>query len=624
MKHFKIHYPLKNLKHLFMHSLTELILVHLLATFLLLIATTFLTYSQPPNEFNCGIEERLAKIYSNPELLEQYEKNKRPITQSNLLALSMLECTPATRVDVPLAFHFDNTFSCADASCILTEIQDVITTLNQNFADNRNSQNAVNCTAAYPDISSGTCVNFYLAAPPECSGLEATTDAAITIGQFVGSWSAGGNGAGVCWDDYLNVFIQGVNGHLGQNSSTGVSDQIPGYLDADGIGEGITIRADAFGGIGNSCGIFDTNVARSEGGTVAHEVGHYLSLPHIWGDVNGGGCEGDDGFSDTPNQARHFRGCPDDCIDSGCDGVQQTANFMNYTNDLCKDVFSEQQAMAMWDCAQTIFGHLNIREVSLDNPIICRGCTDPCAPNFEELAFFDDNSCSNYSTGCNDNDCNTEDSYDFVNCSCVNIPLQEPDCDDNNCNTDDIYDRDNCNCIYVPIVPLLCDQDPCTNNGIYIYDYNSCMCLLEESTAPGCIDENACNYNPIANCDDGSCDYGLATCEDPCKPITGCMQPVSINYNPDACVDDGSCRYPNQPIFYPQPAQSTVTIAIDNNMLGADITISNIRGEIMPVRFQGSTNNNIFSLDISIYEPGIYYFTAVKGDNRVNGSFIKA
>ena len=48
----------------------------------------------------------------------------------------------------------------------------------------------------------------------------------------------------------------------------------------------------------------------------------------------------------------------------------------------------------------------------------------------------------------------------------------------------------------------------------------------------GCIDVSACNFNPFATTDDGSC-Y-------PC----GCTYPNACNYNPEALEDDGSCLYP--------------------------------------------------------------------------------
>ncbi len=654
----------------------------LLATLLLMtsIGATF-CHSQVDNERAiCGIEKRLEKIYNDPVLLEEYEENKNPITRQNVLALSRLDCTSANTIQVPLAFHFDDAFSCADAFCILTEIEDVIATLNKNFSDNRDSENAANCLDAYTQVSRGACINFYLARPPVCSELDTLTDAAITIGVFHGSWSAGGNGAGGCWDDYLNIFVQNDNGFLGQIGYLGISDQIPGYLEPEGPGEGITMIASSFGGADTPCGEFDTDTTYGEGATLAHEIGHYLGLPHIWGDVNGGGCDGDDGFEDTPNQAREYWGCPDGCVESGCGENQQTANFMNYSDGACKDMFTVEQAEALNYCAIQFFAHLNILEANLNDPIICRGCTDPCAPNFDSNAFFEDDTCLDYNTicddencntndsydylnctcvnifipehncddgdcntvdnydysncicvntpipepNCNDYDCNTDDSYDYLNCTCVNTFIPEPDCDDNNCNTEDIYNRESCSCSNIPLPQLTCDQEYCTNGGTYVYDYDTCMCLLDQSTALGCTDESACNFNPLANCDDNSCNHGISSCIDPCEPILGCMHQISINYNPDACIEDGSCRYPNQPIFAPSPAESTLTVTIDDDMLGAEIVITNTSGELMPVIINGSTNYNSFTLDISSYEPGIYYFTAIKDDQMISGSFIKA
>ena len=51
----------------------------------------------------------------------------------------------------------------------------------------------------------------------------------------------------------------------------------------------------------------------------------------------------------------------------------------------------------------------------------------------------------------------------------------------------------------------------------------------------GCTDPDALNYDPIANYDDGSCEYAIG------EPIPGCTDPTAINYNPNATFDDGSC-----------------------------------------------------------------------------------
>jgi gliding motility-associated-like protein len=48
----------------------------------------------------------------------------------------------------------------------------------------------------------------------------------------------------------------------------------------------------------------------------------------------------------------------------------------------------------------------------------------------------------------------------------------------------------------------------------------------------GCTDPTACNFDPLAGCDDGSC------------TPSGCMDNQSCNFNPLAGCDDGSCVYP--------------------------------------------------------------------------------
>jgi len=79
------------------------------------------------------------------------------------------------------------------------------------------------------------------------------------------------------------------------------------------------------------------------------------------------------------------------------------------------------------------------------------------------------------------------------------------------------------------------------------------------SLPEGCMDGNACNYDPAAMIDDGSCDYSCYGCIDPlaCNydpaatqadgscdySCYGCMDPTAENYDPTATIDDGSCVY---------------------------------------------------------------------------------
>lgn len=57
---------------------------------------------------------------------------------------------------------------------------------------------------------------------------------------------------------------------------------------------------------------------------------------------------------------------------------------------------------------------------------------------------------------------------------------------------------------------------------------------VECTMSDGCTDELACNYDPTATVDDGSCDY--VSC-------VGCTDPMAYNYDDEATIDSGCCFY---------------------------------------------------------------------------------
>ena len=82
----------------------------------------------------------------------------------------------------------------------------------------------------------------------------------------------------------------------------------------------------------------------------------------------------------------------------------------------------------------------------------------------------------------------------------------------------------------------------------------------------GCLDPAACNFDPMANTDDGSCIVPVANCslcnatndgldlidadgDGVCdgEEIAGCTNPEAVNYNPEATDDDGSCSFESIP-----------------------------------------------------------------------------
>ncbi len=85
-----------------------------------------------------------------------------------------------------------------------------------------------------------------------------------------------------------------------------------------------------------------------KGRTMTHEVGHWLGLRHIWGEDGAGGCDSDDYCNDTPNAANSNGGCPigaDSCPASP--GVDMIENYMDYTDDSCMNVFTQDQKARM-------------------------------------------------------------------------------------------------------------------------------------------------------------------------------------------------------------------------------------------------------------------------------------
>jgi hypothetical protein len=92
-------------------------------------------------------------------------------------------------------------------------------------------------------------------------------------------------------------------------------------------------------------------------------------------------------------------------------------------------------------------------------------------------------------------------------------------------------------CNYIP-------NQLCPINAFCIYD-DVCGVCGGTGTVAGCTETVACNYNSLADCDDGSCLYYDA-CLDCGGAGTyfGCTDPTACNFNSLADCDDDSCILP--------------------------------------------------------------------------------
>jgi len=63
----------------------------------------------------------------------------------------------------------------------------------------------------------------------------------------------------------------------------------------------------------------------------------------------------------------------------------------------------------------------------------------------------------------------------------------------------------------------------------------------EEGEVHGCLDSQACNYNPEATLNNNSCIYVLEGFD--CDDVIGCTDSLACNFNLEAISDDNPCEY---------------------------------------------------------------------------------
>ena len=271
-----------------------------------------------------------------------------------------------------------------------------------------------------------------------------------------------------------------------------------------------------------------------------------------------------------------------------------------FTNGIAGD--DQRILIAQLTTNGTLSGNLNVQiflegdnqfgsiYLNLDIPVY--GCTDPAACNFNPAANEEDGSCAALDA-CGI--CNGPGA--IYDCGCDGIPAGDCDCNGNqldalgvcggNCaadadgdglcdDVDDcigsydacgicngpgaIYD---CGCDGIPAGDCDCDGNQldalgvCGGNCAADADGDG-ICDVDE--IPGCTDENAVNFDPVATDEDGSCSF--AGCTDPtadnfnpsaisdnttcaytCTGLLGCTYVNATNYEPEATCDNGSCEF---------------------------------------------------------------------------------
>ncbi|MDG1158119.1 MAG: M43 family zinc metalloprotease [Flavobacteriales bacterium] len=138
-------------------------------------------------------------------------------------------------------------------------------------------------------------------------------------------------------EDYLNIWV--VNEIENNDALNGIQGYA--YFPINNPVDGVVMLHNAVGTIGN----IKPNTALNR--TLSHEVGHYLGLYHTFHNTNDCAaevnCESQgDRVCDTPVTTLAVS-----CANPACGGTQQTENYMDYTAESCRNMFTEGQKTRM-------------------------------------------------------------------------------------------------------------------------------------------------------------------------------------------------------------------------------------------------------------------------------------
>ncbi|MBL7849115.1 MAG: choice-of-anchor J domain-containing protein [Cyclobacteriaceae bacterium] len=145
-------------------------------------------------------------------------------------------------------------------------------------------------------------------------------------------------------ENYLNIWVVNFGTNDIGYAQFPVSNTLAGLETAsdDRLTDGIVVDYRAFGSVDD--GAFPLTARFNKGRTATHEIGHFLGLRHIWGDVSS--CGDNDFVPDTPPQSGATYFCPS-YPQASCSSNKMFMNYMDYTDDACMNIFTAGQIARM-------------------------------------------------------------------------------------------------------------------------------------------------------------------------------------------------------------------------------------------------------------------------------------
>ncbi|WMN06500.1 M43 family zinc metalloprotease [Marivirga arenosa] len=301
---------------------------------LYILITTLPLFSISAQE-RCAVPKILEeRARNNPNLSTQQFENWLSSQQILQKVLSPLR-TRKEKVTVPVVFHIIHNGEAIGTGGNLSKerIDRQLEILNEDF--NRLNADTTETLDEFKALASSFDIEF-IYAKQDPDGFE--TSGIVRIPGSLVDYSYQERSiltAESYWpaEDYLNIWVADLAGGSLGWAEFPISN-LEGLEEASNnrLIDGVTIDYVFFGE--NP----DSPTFESKGRTLTHEMGHFFGLRHIWGD---GGCSVDDFCEDTPTARNSSTGCNLGKIT--CESLDMVQNFMDYTNDACMNIFTEDQ-----------------------------------------------------------------------------------------------------------------------------------------------------------------------------------------------------------------------------------------------------------------------------------------
>ncbi|GAA5028888.1 hypothetical protein GCM10011506_13790 [Marivirga lumbricoides] len=286
-----------------------------------------------------------------PQLIEEREKSnhflktdefenwlQKKVQERALKNIFQSRSSQQLQVEIPVVFHIIHKGEQVGIGTNISKerIDRQLEILNEDF--NRLNKDTTETLSQFLPFASNIEIKFiYARQDPE----EFETNGIVRILGSKASYSYSNRAilsAESYWpaEDYLNIWVADLSSSLGW-AEFPVSN-LPGLEDASNnrLIDGVSIDYQFFGENPSSPGF------ESLGRTLTHEMGHFFGLRHIWGD---GGCSVDDYCNDTPESNGESSGC--NLNKTTCGSLDMVQNFMDYTDDVCMNLFTLDQKQRM-------------------------------------------------------------------------------------------------------------------------------------------------------------------------------------------------------------------------------------------------------------------------------------